>query len=108
MIDTIKAWHFVGDTLRDGRPIPRNGSWLRHDGRIAICESGLHASRRPWHALQYAPGAVLCYVECRGDIHDHNDVPGLRFGACAILRGKRLRGRGVSSIAGMGNKKSRA
>ncbi len=73
MIDTIKAWHFVGSTLRDGRPIPRNGSWLRHDGRIAICESGLHASRRPWHALQYAPGAVLCYVECRGDIHECDD-----------------------------------
>lgn len=73
MIDTIKAWHFVGSTLRDGRPIPRNGSWLRHDGRIAICESGLHASRRPWHALQYAPGATLCYVECRGDIHEHDD-----------------------------------
>jgi hypothetical protein len=73
MIDTIKAWHFVGSTLRDGRPIPRNGSWLRHDGRIAICESGLHASRRPWHAFQYAPGAVLCYVECRGDIHECDD-----------------------------------
>ena len=73
MTDTIKAWHFVGDTLRDGRPIPRNGSWLRHDGRVAICESGLHASRRPWHALQYAPGTVLCYVECRGDIHEYDD-----------------------------------
>lgn len=73
MIDTIKAWHFVGDRLRDGRPIPRNGSWLRRDGRVAICESGLHASRRPWHALQYAPGAVLCYVECRGDIHEYDD-----------------------------------
>ena len=73
MTDTIKAWHFVGDRLRDGRPIPSDGKWLRHDGRVAICESGLHASRRPWHALQYAPGTVLCYVECRGDIHEYDD-----------------------------------
>ncbi len=60
MIDTIKAWHFVGSTLRDGRPIPRNGSWLRHEGQIKICASGLHASRRPWNALQYAPMCNRC------------------------------------------------
>lgn len=70
---TIKAWHFVGDRLRDGRPIPADGEWLVHEGPIEICASGLHASRRPWHALQYAPGAVLCYVECRGDIHEQDD-----------------------------------
>lgn len=73
MIDTIKAWHFVGDCLRDGRPIPADGEWLVHTGPIEICASGLHASRRPWHALQYAPGAVLCYVQCRGDIHERDD-----------------------------------
>ena len=65
---SIKAWHFVGSTLRDGRPIPADGEWLVHTGRIKICASGLHASRRPWHALPYAPGSTLCYVECRGDI----------------------------------------
>lgn len=70
---TVFAWHFVGDKLRDGRPIPADGEWLVHDGRIAICESGLHASRRPWQALRYAPGAVLCYVECRGDIYEQGD-----------------------------------
>ena len=73
MTDAIMAWHFVGDLLRDGRPIPKDGAWLRHDGPVEICLSGLHASRRPWHALQYAPGAVLCYVECRGDIHECDD-----------------------------------
>ena len=61
---TIAAYHFVGATLRDGRPIPADGKWLVHDGPVVICESGLHASRRPWHALEYAPGNTLCLVEC--------------------------------------------
>ena len=73
MTETIKAWHFVGNTLRDGRPVPKDGVWLRHDGQIRICARGLHASRRPWHALQYALGATLCYVECRGDVQEETD-----------------------------------
>jgi len=70
---TVFAWHFVGSTLRDGRPIPADGEWLVHTGPIEICDSGLHASRRPWHALPYAPGSTLCYVECRGDIVEQSD-----------------------------------
>lgn len=35
------AYHFVGTTLRDGRPVPPDGVWLEHDGPIAIRESGL-------------------------------------------------------------------
>lgn len=73
MTETIKSWHFVADTLRDGRPVPKDGVWLRHEGRIKICESGLHASLRPWNALKYAPGATLCYVECRGDVRQQSD-----------------------------------
>ena len=73
MTETIKAWHFVGNTLRDGRPVPKDGAWLRHAGQIRICASGLHASRQPWDALRYAPGSTLCYVECRGDVHEHGD-----------------------------------
>lgn len=57
------AYHFVGSTLRDGRPVPPDGVWLEHDGPIAIRKSGLHASRRPWHALQFAQGATLCLVD---------------------------------------------
>jgi hypothetical protein len=58
------AYHFVGATLRDGRPIPADGEWLVHEGDVVMCESGLHASRHPMDALQYAPGATLCLVEC--------------------------------------------
>lgn len=73
MPETIKAWHFVADTLRDGRPVPKDGVWLRHEGRIKICASGLHASLRPWDALKHTPGATLCYVECRGDVQQQSD-----------------------------------
>lgn len=69
----IRAFHFVGDTLLDGRPVPADGVWLEHDGPIAICVSGLHASRRPWHALAYAPGPVLCEVEVEGVEAEHDD-----------------------------------
>src|SRR4051812_42294036 len=44
----VKAWHFVGDTLRDGRPVPKDGVKLIHPGKPVLCESGLHASLRPW------------------------------------------------------------
>jgi hypothetical protein len=61
---SVLAWHFCGDKLRDGRPIPRNGVWLKHEGECKMCESGLHASRRLIDALHYAPGNTLCRVEC--------------------------------------------
>ena len=69
---SIIGYHFVGGTLRDGRPVPADGEWLVHDGPVVICKSGLHASRRPWHALEYAPGNVLCRVEC-DDVRDEQD-----------------------------------
>ena len=40
------AWHFVGRTLRDGRPVPADGVELRHDGPVVMRVSGLHASVR--------------------------------------------------------------
>jgi len=69
----IEAWHFVGNTLRDGRPIPPDGEWLVHAGPVEICSTGLHASRRPWHALKYAPGPVLCRVECDDVVTEEDD-----------------------------------
>ena len=69
----IRAWHFVGDRLRDGRAVPKDGVWLEHAGEIRICESGLHASRDPFDALQYAQGPILCLVDCDGDIAEESD-----------------------------------
>lgn len=70
---SVLAWHFVGNVMRDGRPVPANGVWLEHTGQVDICRSGLHASRDPFDALQYAPGAVLCRVEMDGDIVEQDD-----------------------------------
>ena len=67
------AWHFVGETLRDGSPIPANGEWLEYSGPVVMCESGLHASTDPFDALQYAPGPILCRVEVDGVVQRHND-----------------------------------
>lgn len=67
------AWHFVGDTLRDGRPIPKNGVWLKHNGPLELCMTGLHASYDPFDALTYAPGSVLCRVAISGKIIESDD-----------------------------------
>ena len=67
---TNLAWHFVGATLRDGRPIPPDGEWLVHDGPLVLCHSGLHCSIDPFDALSYAPGPVLCRVEYGGEVSD--------------------------------------
>jgi hypothetical protein len=75
--DDVRAWHFVGETLRDGRPVPADGVVLKHDGPLVMCESGLHFSKHPFDALHYVPGATLCLVECGGTIvegtGDHKD-----------------------------------
>lgn len=64
----ILAWHFTGEKLRDGRPIPTIGEVLHHEGPLVLCESGLHASRNILHALEYAPGPLLHRVKCGGEI----------------------------------------
>lgn len=64
----MKAWHFVGATLRDGQPVPADGVTLKFDGKPILCKQGLHASVDPFDALEYAPGATLCLVECGGEI----------------------------------------
>jgi hypothetical protein len=69
----MKAWHFVGDTLRDGRPVPADGEVLVHKGPLKLCASGLHASKNILDALQYAPGSIICRVEVGGEIIRGND-----------------------------------
>ena len=69
----VLAWHFVGEKLRDGSPVPKDGVWLEHNGPVVLCESGLHASINPFAALQYASGATLCRVALRGEIITGDD-----------------------------------
>ena len=71
----IRGWHFVGTTLRDGRPVPADGVWLEHDGPLVMCASGLHAGLTPFDALQYAPEPTLCLVDCdSGFLRDSDKI----------------------------------
>lgn len=69
----ITAYHLTAATLRDGSPIPAIGKWLKHDGPVVPCKSGLHASGHPLDALRYAPGNLLHRVELRGNLQAHGD-----------------------------------
>lgn len=73
MLDPILAWHFTSSTLRDGRPIPPDGEILHHEGPLALCRSGLHASRRILDALHFAPSSIVCRVECGGEMLEEDD-----------------------------------
>jgi len=64
------AWHFTGDKLRDGSPIPPIGHTLVHTGVIEMCASGYHWSRTPFQALPYAPGPLLHKVRIGGTIRE--------------------------------------
>ena len=72
-MSTVLAWHFVGATLRDGRPVPPDGEWLVHDGEVVPRSSGLHASERLIDALEYARGSTICRVKLRGDLKREDD-----------------------------------
>ena len=69
----IIGYHFTGDKLRNGDPIPAIGQWLKHDGKIIVCRSGLHASKHPFDALQYAPGNMLHKVILKGGLKSHGE-----------------------------------
>jgi hypothetical protein len=73
MSKEVLAWHFVGDALRDGRPVPADGVTLKHKGKLELCASGLHASERLIDALKYAPGPILCRVQMGGTIKKESD-----------------------------------
>jgi hypothetical protein len=69
----IRAYHFVGKTLRNGQPVPVDGEKLIFDGQPVMCKFGLHASRHPFDALKYAPGPILCLVEMGGTVVEESD-----------------------------------
>ena len=67
------AWHFTGDKMRDGSPLPKIGVWEHYEGKLELCAAGLHWSRDPFDALQHAPGANLRRVEIKGDFLEQED-----------------------------------
>ena len=69
----IRAYHFTGPKMRDGRDVPADGVWLEESGSLAMCHKGLHASKHPYDALNYAPGFTLCLVDLDGEILEQGD-----------------------------------
>lgn len=68
------AWHFLDNNkLRTGERAPKDGVPLEFKGKVAICESGLHASESIRDALNYAPGLTLCRVRCAKIVTKHDD-----------------------------------
>ena len=69
------AWHFLDEKglLRNGDAPPENGVPLIHEGALELCVSGLHASEKARDALMFAPGPIICRVECSGDILRESD-----------------------------------
>ena len=71
----IEAWHFLNGTkLRDGREAPPDGVPLHHEGSLALCERGLHASVDILDALRSAPGATLCRVTCESYVESNDKL----------------------------------
>lgn len=74
MTTPIRAYHFFGERLRDGRPVPADGERLTaYDQPLKLCSYGLHASRHPADALRYAPGSNLALVDLSGDVLEGDD-----------------------------------
>jgi len=72
---TIYAWHFSDGTLSygDARPIIPGLALTCEPEDISLCGFGFHANLDIIDVLQYAPGAVLSYVECGGKIVQDDD-----------------------------------
>ena len=66
------GWHFLRSDglLRNGLEPPENNVPLIHTGELIPCE---HFSEHPFDALKYAPGPILCRVECGGELISHGD-----------------------------------
>ena len=69
---TIYGWHFLheGHKMRDGTTAPKDGQWLTVKNP-KICARGLHGSRTPAQALNYAPGPILCLCEFSIPAEEH-------------------------------------
>lgn len=72
----VLAWHFIRNdcTLRDGQKLRVGKVYRLPLGKqLEMCRSGFHASAKALDALNYAPGAIVCRVELRGEIMTDTD-----------------------------------
>ena len=72
-MNTKLYYHFTGDTLRNGDPLPAIDEWLEFTGPLVPCVSGLHFSEHPFDALQYSCGKWLHRVRVGKTMIPHGD-----------------------------------
>jgi len=72
---SVKCFRFVTENLKsqsgDIQWIP--GEWVKHEGPLSLCKSGLHASRDPLDSLNYVYGDRWYLAEARGKIVENKD-----------------------------------
>ena len=68
----ILAWHFLRAPSTYANSLPWSPE-VKHIGPLVLCKSGLHASERAIDSLRYAPGPIVCRVECSGKIIHGDD-----------------------------------
>ena len=73
-MSNIAWWFAASDVLPrgDGRRVVI-GERLRVDPPLVLCGRGLHWSRHPFDALQFAPGSLLYQVQPGGEIIEDSD-----------------------------------
>ena len=75
---TKYMWKFLnqkGNTIvsKNGDLKWKVGEWQHVDGKIVLCENGLHASNTIYDAFSYVQGSVLAKVEVKGKHKDEDD-----------------------------------
>ncbi len=51
----------------------RKGQWKTHKGKLILCESGFHASKLLFDAINYVTPGIICLVEYDGEIIKGDD-----------------------------------
>ena len=66
----MKCYRFVEQNLtsQHGSIHWEIGKWQKHEGHLALCTSGFHASKRPIDSLHYVFGTRWFHAEARGTI----------------------------------------
>lgn len=65
----VLAWHFTGETLRDGTPVPKPNEKLTITGKVVLCKNGYHGSEKLFDALRHAPYVTYVHrVDITGDL----------------------------------------
>lgn len=67
---TMKGYRFVTGDMRSKNGVVQweLGKWQKFDGKLKLCESGLHASKEPVDSLSYVFGERWFRCEARGTI----------------------------------------